>query len=118
MHAINVLDDVLGDGSSGKAGELQQAMRMVGDAGRGVVVLIREPSADALSVSMQARLDGQPKAGSELRDYGVGAQILLDLGVRAMILLSNPRRNNVGLAGSEENTSELQSLMRISFDVF
>src|SRR3546814_6910066 len=31
MHAINVLDDVLGDGSSGKAGDLQQAMRMVGD---------------------------------------------------------------------------------------
>src|SRR3546814_1833987 len=74
-------------------------MRMVGDAGRGVVVLIREPSADALSVSMQARLDGQPKAGSELRDYGVGAQILLDLGVRDMILLSNTRRTIVGLEG-------------------
>src|SRR3546814_11328135 len=73
MHAINVLDDVLGDGSSGKAGDLQQAMRMVGDAGRGVVVLIREPSADALSVSMQARLDGQPKAGrSDARRVGEG----------------------------------------------
>src|SRR3546814_12854420 len=74
-------------------------MRMVGDAGRGVVVLIREPSADALSVSMQARLDGQPKAGSELRDYGVGAQILLALGVRDLILLSNTRRPIVGLEG-------------------
>ena len=99
MHAINVLDDVLGDSASGKAGDLQQAMRMIGEAGRGVVVLIREPSADALSTSLQARLDGQKKAGSELRDYGVGAQILLDLGVRDMILLSKTKRTIVGLDG-------------------
>src|SRR3546814_15003161 len=39
MHAINVLDDVLGDSASGKAGDLQQAMRMIGEAWRGVVVL-------------------------------------------------------------------------------
>jgi 3,4-dihydroxy 2-butanone 4-phosphate synthase/GTP cyclohydrolase II len=35
----------------------------------------------------------------ELRDYGIGAQILLDLGVRDMILLSNARRVIVGLDG-------------------
>src|SRR3546814_12412664 len=99
MHAINVLDDVLGDSASGKAGDLQQAMRMIGEAGRGVVVLIREPSADVLSSSLRARLEGQPKAGSQLRDYGVGAQILLDLGVRDMVLLSNTKRTIVGLEG-------------------
>jgi 3,4-dihydroxy 2-butanone 4-phosphate synthase/GTP cyclohydrolase II len=99
MHALNVLDDVLGDGSSGKAGELQQAMRMIGEAGRGVVVLIREPSADALSTSLRLRLEGKAKGGGELRDYGVGAQILLDLGVRDMVLLSNTRRTIVGLDG-------------------
>ncbi|GAB4235963.1 MAG: 3,4-dihydroxy-2-butanone-4-phosphate synthase [Kiloniellaceae bacterium] len=99
MHAMNVLDDVLGDSASGKAGDLQQAMRMVGEAGRGVVVLIREPSADALSSSLQSRLGGEPKAGGQLRDYGVGAQILLDLGVRDMVLLSNTKRTIVGLEG-------------------
>ena len=36
---------------------------------------------------------------SALRDYGVGAQILLDLGVKEMILLSNTTRNIVGLDG-------------------
>ena len=35
----------------------------------------------------------------ELRDYGVGAQILFDLGVRDMILLSNTHRTIVGLEG-------------------
>jgi 3,4-dihydroxy 2-butanone 4-phosphate synthase / GTP cyclohydrolase II len=34
-----------------------------------------------------------------LRDYGIGAQILLDLGVREMVLLSNTRHNIVGLEG-------------------
>ena len=99
MHAINVLDDVLGDSSSGKAGDLQQAMRMIGEAGRGVVVLIREPSADALSTSLESRLDGAQKADGQLRDYGVGAQVLLALGVRDMILLSNTKRTIVGLEG-------------------
>ena len=99
MHAINVLDDVLGDAASGKAGELQQAMRMIGEEGRGVVVLIREPSADALTNSLKSKLDGKRAPGSELRDYGVGAQILLDLGVRDMILLSNTKRTIVGLEG-------------------
>ena len=99
VHAINVLDDILGDSASGKAGDLQQAMRIIGEEGRGAVVLIREPSADALSTSLQSRLEGRRKAGGELRDYGVGAQILLDLGVRDMVLLSNTKRTIVGLEG-------------------
>lgn len=99
VHAINVLDDILGDSASGKAGDLQQAMRIIGEEGRGAVVLIREPSADALSASLQSRLEGKRKAGGELRDYGVGAQILLDLGVRDMVLLSNTKRTIVGLEG-------------------
>ena len=99
MHAINVLDDVLGDRASGKAGDLQLAMKMIGEEGRGVVVLIREPSADALSALLQSRRGEQPKTGGDLRDYGVGAQILLDLGVRDMILLSNTKRTIVGLEG-------------------
>ena len=38
-------------------------------------------------------------ASADLRDYGVGAQILLDLGIKDMILLSNASRNIVGLEG-------------------
>ncbi|MFP3345082.1 hypothetical protein R0J87_21625, partial [Halomonas sp. SIMBA_159] len=38
-----------------------------------------------------------PAQGNELRDYGVGAQILLDLGVKDMVLLSNSQRTVVGL---------------------
>jgi 3,4-dihydroxy 2-butanone 4-phosphate synthase/GTP cyclohydrolase II len=103
MHALNVLDDVLGDADAGKAGELQQAMRMVGEAGRGVIVLIREPHRAALSDRVKVKIDkaqGKKDAGQgQLRDYGVGAQILLDLGIKDLILLSNTKRTIVGLEG-------------------
>jgi len=102
MHALNVLDDVLGCTASGKGGDLQASMEMIGRAGRGVVVLIREPQPTALSdrVAAQAaaRGDSNVRAG-ELRDYGVGAQILLDLGVREMILLSNSPKTIIAIEG-------------------
>lgn len=115
MHALNVLDDVFGDASTGKAGELQESMRMIADEGRGVLVLIRESRRTALSDRVQAKLTakkgngkGDPAAkggakalrtGSELRDYGIGAQILLDLGIKDMVLLSNTKRTIIGLEG-------------------
>lgn len=106
MHAVNVLEDVLGDDSTGKAGELNQAMQMIGEAGRGVIVLIREPKADSLSARVAASLVEGEHRGGALRDYGVGAQILLDLGVRDMILLSNTERTIVGLKGYGLNVVE------------
>ena len=99
MHALNVMDDVLGDTSADKAGELHAAMRTIGEAGRGIVVLIREPHKTSLSERVRARIDNEDSRVPALRDYGVGAQILLDLGVRDMILLSNTKRTIVGLQG-------------------
>ena len=99
MHALSVMDDVLADRSSGRGGELQAAMRMIGETGRGVVVLIREPLPTSLSDKLRARVGGAAAPIDQLRDYGVGAQILLDLGVREMILLSNHKKTIVGLEG-------------------
>ena len=99
MHALNVLEDVLGDQSAGKARELHRAMQMIGECERGVVVLIREPHRNSLSDRVRASMGEEREEGSELRAYGVGAQILLDLGVKDMILLSNTRRTIVGLEG-------------------
>ncbi|MEQ8331749.1 3,4-dihydroxy-2-butanone-4-phosphate synthase [Nisaea sp.] len=103
MHALSIMEDVLGDRTGNRAGgELQNAMRQIGEEGSGVVVLIREPSATALSDRVRRKLRAEvegKKTENELRDYGVGAQILLDLGVREMILLSNHDRTIVGLEG-------------------
>lgn len=99
MHALSLFDDVLGDRGAWGAGTLQAAMRMIGKAGRGVIVVIREPRPTALSDRIDSQRSQPQRPVNELRDYGVGAQILLDVGVRDMILLANAERAIVGLEG-------------------
>jgi 3,4-dihydroxy 2-butanone 4-phosphate synthase/GTP cyclohydrolase II len=109
MHQLNVLADALGDMTVGqffagesraRGSELEAAMRTIAEKGRGVIVMIREPTPTSLSRFLRER-EGQTlkKPIAELRQYGVGAQILLDLGVSKMILLSNTKRSIVGLDG-------------------
>jgi 3,4-dihydroxy 2-butanone 4-phosphate synthase / GTP cyclohydrolase II len=99
MHALDVLRDVLGETQDPKATDLHSAMAHIGKAENGVIVLLREPRRSALSDTVRARLGEKPEPQASLRDYGIGAQILLDLGVREMTLLSNSRRPVVGLEG-------------------
>ena len=112
MHALNVLEDVLGDRSHGHGDELQASMRMIAEAGRGVIVLLREAQVASLSQHLQRQsAQAAPETvRKELRDYGVGAQILLDLGVRDMILLSNSQKTIVGLEGYGLRVVEKRSL--------
>ncbi|MDB5365190.1 MAG: 3,4-dihydroxy-2-butanone-4-phosphate synthase [Rhodospirillales bacterium] len=95
MHAVNLLDDFLGAGTKGHT--LHAAMRQIAAAGRGVVVALRESSPTGLSERLKARAEG--KRDTELREVGVGAQILIDVGVREMVLLSNTPKTIVGLDG-------------------
>jgi 3,4-dihydroxy 2-butanone 4-phosphate synthase/GTP cyclohydrolase II len=99
MHALDVLHDVLGDTYDSKATDLHAAMRHIDKNGQGVIVLLREPKRSALLDKIKLRTDKNAEPQSLLRDYGIGAQILLDLGVREMILLSNSKRPVVGLEG-------------------
>ncbi len=94
MHALDVLSDVLGEGDA----VLERAMRRIDRAGSGAVVLLRDPKNTSLSEAIQRRQgEATPQ---QLRDYGLGAQILLDLGIRRMLLLSNhPTRPVVGIEG-------------------
>jgi 3,4-dihydroxy 2-butanone 4-phosphate synthase / GTP cyclohydrolase II len=100
VHKLDVLRDVLGDSESG--GSKQRSMEIIAEEG-GVLLLIREPSATSLSDSVRRRIEqrekGEKPAVSDLRDYGIGAQILLDLGVRNMILITSSDRPIVGLEG-------------------
>lgn len=100
MHALNLFDDLLGE-TGDRAGQLQRSMDMIGKEECGVVVVIRDTRATKLS-EMMAERNGDvdsAKQSSRLRDYGIGAQILCDLGVKDIILLSNTKQNVIGLDG-------------------
>jgi 3,4-dihydroxy 2-butanone 4-phosphate synthase/GTP cyclohydrolase II len=97
VHAMNTLDDVLSSGAD-RESLIHKAMEIIGQEGRGALVLIRESRHDAISARLKQAASGQGQ--QRLMEYGIGAQILLDLGVREMVLLSNsPARKIVGLEG-------------------
>ena len=98
VHAVNVLGDLIGEMGSSSAHDLHRSMEMIDDVGRGVVVLIRDTFAASISEGFNKNAPSLKIEGS-WRDVGVGAQILLDLGVAEMILLSNVERAFVGLDG-------------------
>jgi 3,4-dihydroxy 2-butanone 4-phosphate synthase/GTP cyclohydrolase II len=92
VHTISLLDDMLGQPGPRKRG-LQRAMTEVGRHGSGVIVLLVRPrEAEPLA-------GGGPATDMDLRTYGIGAQILADMGVHDMILLSNAHRTVVAIEG-------------------
>jgi 3,4-dihydroxy 2-butanone 4-phosphate synthase/GTP cyclohydrolase II len=99
VHAMNLFTDILGEKTIGRGGEIEATMRILGEEGRGVLVLIREPIAVQLAINRRRAGEKVEPPTGELRDYGVGAQILLDLGISQMTLLTNTKRNIVGLEG-------------------
>lgn len=90
MHAMDPLLDVVGSGPKGRAGEFGDAMRLIAEEGRGVLVLLRD-----LTMKLVVEDEVSPQT---LRQYGLGAQILSSLGISDMILLTNsPKPKVVGL---------------------
>jgi 3,4-dihydroxy 2-butanone 4-phosphate synthase/GTP cyclohydrolase II len=107
VHVADTLRDLLGIRGDARAWSLRAALERVAQSGNGVVVILREPEgpqelAEALrcltpapgAQSNAAAGDKQPQdsAGAVLRTYGIGAQILKDLGVRRMRVMSAPKQ--------------------------
>lgn len=104
VHAVNLLGDVLGVGEAGEGSQIANSLRIIEQAGRGVVVLIRDLRPRLISEWIASRAQPKkPSDGSRERrqvEIGIGSQILRDLGVRDMVLLTNsPAHVYVGLEG-------------------
>lgn len=104
VHLQNTLSDSFASTGNASSLPLRAALKQVAEAGSGVVVVLRNHENDSAILSrmrdyqLQAQATqvdhestAQP-ASSELRTYGLGAQILTDLGVRRMRVLSAPKR--------------------------
>ncbi|MTD96042.1 3,4-dihydroxy-2-butanone-4-phosphate synthase [Hyphomicrobium sp. xq] len=104
VHAVSLLGDVIGVGDAGEGTQIANSLRMIEKEGRGVVVLIRDLRPKSVSEWIASRAQPKkPAEGSRERrqvEIGVGSQILRELGVRDMVLLTNsPAHVYVGLEG-------------------
>jgi len=110
VHIQNSLCDLFGTQHPGCGWPLREVMRQVAKEGEGVIVVLRnrdrvedllgrfktlEPDREGAEGMSQPRKDH-----SELRNYGIGAQILADIGVRKMRVMSAPRAMH-GISGFE-----------------
>ena len=95
MHGMSLFHDMLGVSGPRKR-VLQRAMAEIGKVGAGVIVLLISANVGAISGLISG---GGSTPDMDLRNYGIGAQILGDLGIHDMILLTNAHRNVVALEG-------------------
>jgi 3,4-dihydroxy 2-butanone 4-phosphate synthase/GTP cyclohydrolase II len=94
MHHLNILSDCLDDEKNPRSGSLTKSLKKISKAGKGALVLIRQPNE-----SISNLLKGETQQQNQLRNYGIGAQILSDLGIKNMILLTSAKKAVVGLEG-------------------
>lgn len=95
VHRVDFLSDVLSE-TGKREGLVRKAMeRLASSEEAGVIVLVRMGMGEEIARALggQAEAKATAEAAHPLREYGVGAQILKDLGVRRMILMSNTPPN-------------------------
>jgi 3,4-dihydroxy 2-butanone 4-phosphate synthase/GTP cyclohydrolase II len=111
VHSECLTGDVFGSERCDCGDQLHQAMAMVAEAGKGVIVymhqegrgigIVNKIKAYQLQEQGKDTVEANIALGfkEDLRDYGIGAQILADVGVRKMRLLTNNPKKLVGLEG-------------------
>ena len=111
VHSECMTGDVFGSMRCDCGDQLHTAMEMINEAGKGVIVymhqegrgigLVNKVKAYELQEHGRDTVEANIELGfkEDLRDYGIGAQILVDLGVRKIRMLTNNPKKVVGLEG-------------------
>ena len=123
VHSECLTGDVFGSDRCDCGAQLQAAMRMVSEAGCGVILYMRQEGRGIGLINKLKAYALQDNEGldtvdanielgfkPDLRDYGIGAQILRDLGIRKMCLLTNNPKKIVGLEGYDMEVTRRLSI--------
>ena len=89
MHSLNIFSDLL----NAKNDDLKKAIDIISKNDNGIIVIIRNPKKELLIKKEK------PSEKKILKEYGIGAQILIDLGVNKIKLLTSSSKNIVGIDG-------------------
>lgn len=100
VQAEHTVADVFGGASPASRAHLQNSLAAIGQRGCGVLLYLRRPFLDSKNSNTQQLREeaAQPKNAAMMREYGVGAQILRDLGITNVELLSGTHRSLEGLS--------------------
>lgn len=98
MHSFNIFEDLLGQ-KGPRTGQFKRAMVELGKEECGVMVFLRENRKTYITDEIAKKDQKAQKKSPNIKNYGIGAQILLDLGVKDFVLLSDSEQNVVGIEG-------------------
>lgn len=110
VHSNTETGDILGILFDGYAEQLSRSLQIIAKAKKGVLLFMRHHEGDTSILDKLKALDNNPKnnppASDEQRDFGTGAQILRELGITKIKLISNHTKKRIGLIGYGLEISE------------
>ena len=98
MHSFNIFEDLLGQ-KGARRSQCNRAMEELGKEECGVMVFLRENRKTYITDEIAKKDRKLEKKSPNIKNYGIGAQILLDLGIKDFVLLSDSEQNVIGIEG-------------------
>jgi len=98
VHSINLFEDLVGVNPLRK-NLIPKSMKEINKFESGILIMVRDTNEGAISNLLKVHSQKESKSASKLREYGLGAQILIDLGVKKMKLISDSNTMPLNLEG-------------------